>query len=72
MNRDRDIYYIVNIKEIYRNQLAHTTIKKDFCGKYHHEAWGVVWFELYHSGAFVVIPEAWIEWIAPAEKLWGR
>lgn len=70
MNRDRDIYYIVYLKDIYRNQLELTTIGKRFCAKYHHEAWGIVWFELNGSGAYVAIPEAWIECIAPSRELW--
>ena len=69
---NKDIYYIVSIKDAFRQKLTHTTIDKEFCGKFNHEAYGVVWFELNGSGAYVVIPEHWIEWIAPSEKLWNR
>lgn len=67
----RDIYYIVGIKEKYRDKLSLTTINREFCGKFHHEAHGVVWFELNGSGAWVAIPSEWIEWTAPSKVLWS-
>ena len=68
----KDIYYIVYLKDESRHKLGLTTISNSFCGKYNHEAWGVVWFELNGSGAFVAIPEAWIECIAPSKELWDK
>lgn len=69
---NRDIYYIVYLKDESRYKLEPTTIGKRFCGRYNHEAWGIVWFELNGSGAYVAIPEAWIECIAPSKELWSE
>lgn len=67
----KDIYYIVSLKDEYRDKLNLTTIKKEFCAKFNHEAYGVVWFELNGSNALIVIPDQWIEWIAPSKALWN-
>ena len=65
-----DIYYIVSIKDKYKNKLKLTTISKEFCGKFHHQAHGIVWFKLNGSGALVAVPDEWIEYIAPSKILW--
>lgn len=67
-----DVYYIVSLKDEYRNKLNLTTINKGFCAKFNHEAYGIVWFELNGSGAWVAIPDRWIEWIAPSKVLWDK
>ena len=69
---NKDIYYMVSIKDEFGQKLTLTTINKEFCGKFDHEAYGVVWFKLNGSGAYVAIPKQWIEFIAPSEKLWNR
>ena len=66
----KDIYYIVYIKDEYKDKLELTTINKRFCGKFNHEAQGVVWFELNGSGALIAIPDKWIEIVAPSKELW--
>ena len=66
-----DIYYIVSIKDEYKDKLKLTTIKKEFCGKFNHQAHGVSWFELNGSGGFVAVPDEWIEYVAPSKILWN-
>lgn len=66
-----DYYYIVRIKEEYRNKLKLTTINKEFCGKFIRQAHGNLYFKLNHSDALVIIPEKWIEFCAPSEMLWN-
>lgn len=66
----KDVYYIVSLKDEYRNKLNLTTINKEFCAKFNHQAFGVIWFELNGSGAYVVVPDKWIEWMAPSKVLW--
>jgi hypothetical protein len=68
----KDIYYIIGIKAEYQSRLNLTTIGKEFCGKFNHQAYGIVWFELNGSNAWVAIPEAWIEYIAPSKELWNK
>lgn len=68
----KDIYYIIGIKSEYISRLNLTTINKEFCGKFNHQAYGIVWFELNGSDAWVAIPENWIEYIAPSKELWGK
>mgnify|MGYP003309026437 CR=1 FL=1 len=41
-----DYYYIVRIKEEYRNELKLTTINKEFCGRFIHQSYGNMYFEL--------------------------
>ena len=65
-----DIYYIVSIKDVYKDRLKLTTISKEFCGKFNHQAHGISWFELNGSGAFVAVPDEWIEYVAPSKILW--
>lgn len=65
-----DIYYIVNIKEEYRNELRLTTINKEFCGKIVNQTARNIYFELNCSGALVIIPHDWIDWLAPSKILW--
>lgn len=67
----KDIYYIISLKDKYKNRLNLTTINKEFCGKFNHQAYGIIWFELNGSGAWVAIPDEWIEWIAPSKALWN-
>lgn len=67
-----DIYYIVSLKDGYRNKLNLTTVGKEFCAKFNHQAYGIVWFELNGSGAWVAVPDQWIEWIAPSKVLWNK
>lgn len=67
-----DYYYIVRIKEAYRNELKLTTIGKEFCGKLIRQASHEnLVFELLHSNALVVIPVKWIEFCAPSKMLWN-
>lgn len=68
----QDIYYIVRLKEQYRQELNLTTITKDFCGKIVNQTAGNIYFELNGSDALVIIPHSWIEWLAPSKKLWNR
>ena len=65
-----DIYYIVSIKDEYKNRLKLTTISKEFCGKFNHASYGVLWFELNGSGGLVAVPDKWIEYVAPSKILW--
>ena len=65
-----DIYYIVRLKEKYRQELCLTTITKDFCGKIVNQTAGNIYFELNGSDALVIVPHNWIEWLAPSKKLW--
>ena len=67
----KDIYYIIGLKDEYKNKLNLTTIHNHFCGKFNHQAHGVIWFELNGSGACVAIPDEWVEWIAPSKALWN-
>ena len=66
-----DIYYIVSIKDEYKDRLKLTTITKEFCGKFNHQAYGVSWFELNGSGGWVAVPDEWIEYVAPYKILWN-
>ena len=70
MRSNDNIYYIVSVKDEYKGELKSTTINKEFCGKFNHQAHGVTWFELNGSGAFVAIPDKWIEYVAPSKILW--
>lgn len=63
-------YYIVGIKDEYRDRLSLTTINKEFCGKLIHRTFKSLWFKLNGSNAYVVIPEQWIEYLAPSKVLW--
>ena len=65
----KDIYYIVGVKDKYRYRFSCTTINKEFCCKFNHQSHGTVWFELNGSGAYVAIPEEWIEYCAPSKVL---
>ena len=67
---NQDIYYIVRLKERYRQELYLTTIIKDFCGKILNQTGSNIYFELNGSNALVIIPHEWIEWLAPSKKLW--
>lgn len=69
-NKNQDIYYIVRLKERYRQEFYLTTITKDFCGKIINQTSTNIYFELNGSNALVIIPHAWIEWLAPSKKLW--
>lgn len=68
----KDIYYIVYIKDEYIDRLHLTTIAKRFCGKFIHQSYGNLYFELNFSEALVVVPEEWIECLAPSKALWSN
>ena len=65
-----EIYYIVSIKERYICELHLTTITKEFCGRIENQTSTSIYFRLNGSDALVIIPHSWIEWMAPAKKLW--
>lgn len=67
----QNIYYIVRLKERYRQELCLTTITRDFCGKIVNQTAENIYFELNGSDALVIIPHNWIKWLAPSEKLWN-
>ena len=62
-----DIKYIVTLKDEYRKYLELTTVDKMFCGKYIKSEYKKVYFELNGSHGVVVIPEEWIEFMAPSK-----
>lgn len=62
-----DIKYIVVLKDEYRKYLELTTIDKMFCGRYIKSEYKKVYFELNGSHSVVVIPEEWIEFMAPSK-----
>lgn len=64
----KDIVYIVALKDCYKKYLELTTINKIFCGKYIKSEYGNVYFELNGIKAVVIIPEEWIEYMAPSKK----
>lgn len=66
----KKIYYIVRVKDEYKNNLSLTTINKEFCGALTQHSHGNLYFELNGSGTLVVVPEKWIESCAPAKALW--
>lgn len=74
MNRteNNEIYYIVGIKGERISNLESTTINKSFCGKIINITEESAFFELNGSGAKVIIPTDWIEYLAPSKVLWGR
>lgn len=65
-----NIYYIVTIKDEFKDKLGLTTINKTFCGKFIKQSYGNMYFRLNGSGARVIVPEEWIELCAPAKILW--
>lgn len=69
---DRDIYYIVKVKEngIVDNLFYKTTAGHSFCGKLVNQNLGNFYFELNGSEALVIIPHGWIEWMAPSKVHW--
>lgn len=68
--KNPEIYYIVNIKDRYICELNLTTIIKEFCGRIENQTNTSIYFRLNGSDALVIIPHSWIEWMAPAKKLW--
>ena len=64
----KDIVYIVTLKDEYRKYLELTTVDKMFCGRYIKSEYQKVYFELNGSKAVVIIPEEWIEFMAPSKK----
>lgn len=68
--KNPEIYYIVSIKERYIPELCLTTITKEFCGKIEDQTDTSIYFKLNGSNALVIVPHSWIEWMAPAKKLW--
>lgn len=68
--RMEKFYYIVRLKDEFKSNLSLTTINKDFCGRFIHQSYGNLYFELNGSGALVIIPEKWIESCAPHKALW--
>ena len=66
----KNIYYIVTVKDEFKDKLSLTTIKKMFCGKFIRQSYGNLYFRLNGSGALVIVPEEWIELCAPAKILW--
>lgn len=69
---NNEIYYIVGIKSERIPNLESTTINKSFCGKIIKATKESTFFELNGSGAKVIIPTDWIEYLAPSKVLWGR
>lgn len=65
------IYYIIRIKDEFIRELSLTTINKEFCGRFIHQSYGNMYFELNGSRALVIIPEKWIESCAPSKALWN-
>lgn len=65
-------YYIVRLKDEFKNNLNLTTIKKEFCGRFIRQSYGNLYFELNGSGALVIVPEKWIESCAPSKVLWRQ
>lgn len=65
------IYYIIRIKDEFIRNLNLTTINKEFCGRFIHQSYGNMYFELNGSRALVIIPEKWIESCAPSKILWN-
>lgn len=63
-------YYIISIKERYIPELHLTTITKEFCGSIENQTSTNIYFRLNGSNALVIVPHNWIEWMAPAKKLW--
>lgn len=68
--KEPKIYYIVNIKDRYISELYLTTITKEFCGRIENQTSTSIYFRLNGSDALVIVPHSWIEWMAPAKKLW--
>lgn len=68
--KEPEIYYIVNIKDRYISELRLTTITKEFCAKIENRTERNIYFRLNGNSALVIIPHSWIEWMAPAKKLW--
>lgn len=68
--KESEIYYIISIKERYISELHLTTITKEFCGRIENQTSTSIYFRLNVSNALVIIPHNWIEWMAPAKKLW--
>ena len=69
---EKDIYYIIYIKDEYIEKLNLTTIRKRCCGKFIKQSYGNLYFELNFSKALVIIPEEWIECVAPSKELWNK
>jgi hypothetical protein len=66
-----DIYYIVKVREdIFDPLWDKTTARKTLCGKLVNQNNGRFYFELNGSGALVIIPHGWIDWMAPSKVLW--
>lgn len=68
--KNPEIYYIVSLKERYIYELRLTTIRKEFCGRIENQTGTNIYFRLNESDALIIIPHDWIEWMAPAKKLW--
>lgn len=68
--KNPEIYYVVSIKDRYICKLHLTTITKEFCGRIENQTSTSIYFRLNCSDALVIIPHNWIEWMAPAKKLW--
>ena len=67
---DKDVYYIVKVKDVTDDMFYKTTISNKFCGKLVNQNDGKFYFELNGSNALVIIPHSWIEWMAPSKKIW--
>lgn len=61
------IKYIVRLKS--DKKLEYTTINRDFCGELITDGPQMV-FKLNGSGALVIIPFDWIEYMAPSKVHW--
>lgn len=71
MNTKEDIYYLVIVRENILDPLwDKTTTHNTFCGKLVNQNNGRFYFELNGSGALVIIPHDWIDWMAPSQVLW--
>ena len=71
MAYDRDIYYLVVLKDNIESELFYkSTVHNKLCGCLVNQHDGNFYFELNGSNALVIIPHEWIKWMAPSEVLW--
>lgn len=65
-----DIMYIITLKPNCIDYMKLTTISRTFCAKMIKSEYNNIYFELNGSKAIIIIPEAWIESMAPSKKYW--
>ena len=69
---DKNIKYIVTIKDEHLHAFASTTINRQFCGEIIAQIRDHFVFSLNGSGAQVIIPYEWIECMAPSKAHWEQ